>query len=306
MSEIRRHYFLNEYCIVASGRKRRPHDFVKKDKGIRTSAKDCPFCPGNESMTPPENAVYRLGSGRPWDVRCFDNLYPALNKPHGYHEVIVDTPVHDRSPAGFSDEEMNLMVEAYRDRFDFYARKEGISYVSIFKNHGREAGASIYHSHTQLIALPLMPPEIERERSIIKRLDRCPYCSIVDQESGSDRVILENREWIAFSPFYSQVPFEVWILPRRHINNITYMDQAQTSSFIRIFRDILSRLRDALEDPAYNYHFMQTIGEDYHLNIRILPRTSIRAGFELNTGVYIITVPPEDAASFLREVRGIR
>jgi UDPglucose--hexose-1-phosphate uridylyltransferase len=251
-------------------------------------------------MTPPETATYSC-SDNPWDVRCFENLYPALKPPEGYHEVIVETARGDETFVDFTDEQMELMIEAYMDRFDFYARKDGISYISLFKNYGKEAGASIEHSHTQLIALPLMPPEIEKERKVIKQLDRCPYCSIIEEESNSVRKILDNEEWIAFSPFYSKTPFEVWILPKRHINNITYINSRQKSSFASIFRDVLRRLKVVLGDPPYNYHFMQTIGEDYHLNVRILPRISVAAGFELNTGIYILTVPPEDAATFLKD-----
>ena len=302
MTEIRKHYFLNEYCILASGRAKRPQDFIKDDARSRRPAKDCPFCPGNETMTPPETAVYQLNSGQSWDVRCFENLYPALSPPDGHHEVIVETAKHDASPADFTDVEMELMVDAYQDRFNFYAHKASILYVSLFKNHKREAGASIAHSHTQLIALPLRPSELERERDVIKQLDRCPYCSITKEESGSSRVIFEDQTWIAFAPFYSKTPFEVWVIPKRHINNITCMDPSERTSFSRIFRDLLRSLKVVLDDPPYNYHFLQTINEDYHLNIRILPKLSIAAGFELNTGIYILTVPPEDAAGFLRGV----
>jgi UDPglucose--hexose-1-phosphate uridylyltransferase len=302
MTEIRRHYFLNEYCILASGRAKRPQDFIKEGTRSRTPAKDCPFCPGNETMTPPETAVYQLNSGQSWDVRCFENLYPALSPPDGYHEVIVETAKHDASPADFTDVEMELMVDAYQDRFNFYAHKASILYVSLFKNYKQEAGASIAHSHTQLIALPLMPSELEKERDVIKRLDRCPYCSIMKEESESSRVIFEDRAWIAFAPFYSRTPFEVWVIPKRHINNITCMDQRERTSFSRIFRDLLRSIKVVLDDPPYNYHFLQTIDEDYHLNIRILPKLAIAAGFELNTGTYILAVPPEDAAGFLRGV----
>lgn len=299
MVEIRRHYFLKRYCILASMRAKRPQDFAGERERIRTSSKDCPFCMGNENMTPPETAVYRLNKEHEWDLRCFENLYPALSPPDGYHEVIVDTASHDRSPADFTDEEMHLLVDVYRERFDTYARKDTIAYVSLFKNYGKAAGASIYHSHTQLIAVPIMPPELDTERNVIKQLDHCPYCSIVEKESGSARVIIEDREWLAFAPFYSETPFEVWIVPKSHINNLTYMDSKQTTSLSIILRDVLKRLKTVLDDPPYNYHFLQTIGENYHLNIRILPRLSIKAGFELNTGIYILTVPPEDAAGFL-------
>jgi len=300
MVEIRRHYFLNRYCIIASGRAKRPQDFTDEAGRIRTSSKECPFCPGNESMTPPETAVYRLNKDHAWNMRCFENLYPVLSPSEGYHEVIVDTASHDRSPADFTDDEMHLMVDVYRKRFDIYARRDGVAYVSLFKNYRKAAGASIYHSHTQLIAVPLMPPELDAERGIIKRLDHCPYCSIVENEAGSSRVIIEDREWIAFAPFYSETPFEVWIVPKVHINNLTYMDAKQIASFSTILRDVLKRLKVILDDPPYNYHFLQTIGEDYHLNIRILPKLSIEAGFEFNTGIHILTVPPEDAAGFLR------
>jgi UDPglucose--hexose-1-phosphate uridylyltransferase len=329
MPELRRHYFLDEYCIIAAERRKRPSDFgrpkAKAEKDAEGDAEDeigCPFCQGNEEMTPPGTAVYtdqgvqKDGAQRisNWRIRVFPNRFAAMvpspQPPtmewialpgQGRHEVIVDSPVHERNPANFALDHMNLLLQAYRDRYSYNRRLDGVKYVSIFKNWGKEAGASLSHSHSQLVALPITPPMIKREMEAISAAHSCLYCHIAEKETASKRLIGQNDSWILFSPFYSQVPYETWIVSKRHISNLEEMNDSEQRDLAEILRDILRSMRTLLEDPPYNFMIYQ-LPTGYHLNLRIQPAISKIAGFERGTGICINSIPPEQAADELRRV----
>ena len=321
MPEIRKHYFLDEYCIIAAERKKRPSDF-RKAKAEPGDSKSCPFCPGNEEMTPPGVAVYTdrgvqadgVARIRPWKMRVIPNLFAAMVPcpappiaewialpGHGYHEVIVDSPQHGENPADFSQEHMELLVKAYRDRYAQYCGTEGIRYVSIFKNWGREAGASLSHSHSQVVAVPITSPLIKRELDALTSASFCQFCNIVARERTSDRLAAENDDWILIAPFYSQAPYETWILPHRHISNLSNMNEGECRSLAAILRRALKSMCSLLKDPPYNFMIYQ-LPSMYHLNIRIHPTLSKIAGFERGTGMFINFVPPEQAAAELRRI----
>jgi len=327
MSEIRKHYFLSEYCIIAQERAKRPSDFTKavEDSG-KSSPVSCSFCGGAEESTPLAIAVYKNGkifADTPekrvhnWDFRCFPNLYPALSpvpdpieyqenglqaeSGYGIHEVIVESPLHGRRLEDFSDLELSGLMNVYRDRTCSSMICGKIRYVSLFKNSGKAAGASIDHPHSQLIALPFVPPLLEREIKAIREREKCPYCAILDIEKVSSRLIFENSECIAFSPYYSLGPFEVWILPRKHVNFLGDCSEKLLFALGDILRSVLRSYGKVLGNLPFNYMFYQFFKTpEYHLNLRLLPRLSTTAGFELNTGIYINTVSPERAASYLR------
>ena len=323
MTEIRKHYFLDEYCIIAVDRGKRPSDFKKPKTDVGDSS-NCPFCPGNEDKTPLAEAVYKGGKVlkdengnlvRDWDARCFPNLYPALGPNgsktksdetkwlkqagYGFHEIVAETKSHTNHPSDLNDDEIKLLVKVYSDRTKYYLSQEGIEYVSLFRNHGREAGASLLHPHTQIISSWLLPPKISNELKKIK-IKSCPYCDIVKKEAESERLIEENEDWICFAPFYSKSPFEMWILPKSHKSNIFRYSKEELDSFAIILRNSLRRLKDVVDDPPYNFMFFQTGGRKYHFNVRVRPKISIEAGFEKNTDIYINIVPPEDAAKYLK------
>jgi UDPglucose--hexose-1-phosphate uridylyltransferase len=310
---------LDEYCIIAAERKKRPSDF-EKGKLKRGEPKDCAFCPGNEEMTPPAEAVYTddgvLTDGaervRNWKARAFPNLfavmvpYPTLPTAewialpgHGYHEMVVDSPDHDSSPANFSIDQMKLMLQVYTDRYSHYRVMRGVNYVSIFKNWGEASGASLSHTHSQIIAVPIMPPLIKREKSALSAASFCPYCNIVEREMASNRLIAKSDSWILIAPFCSQAPYETWIIPREHISSLEEMSENQCKDLASVLRNGLSRLASIMDDPPYNYMIFQ-LPSNYHLNIRIQPALTKIAGFERSTGIYINSVPPEQAASELR------
>jgi UDPglucose--hexose-1-phosphate uridylyltransferase len=330
MSEIRKHYFLPEYCIIAEERAKRPSDFAGAAKGSKSSEKgpseSCVFCGGNEEKTPPATAVYKNGEVfadtgekrvRNWDFRCFPNLYPALSPappPPGYHgkdleafpgfgfhEVIVESPVHGKNLEDFSDTEISGLMRVYKDRVCHYAAREKIRYVALFKNSGKAAGASQDHPHSQLLALPICPQVLERELKAIRKGEKCPYCILLEKEKASSRLIHENSKFVAFAPYYSIGPFEVWILPKEHISFLGEFSPELLFALGEILRVILRNYAKILGNLPYNYMFYQLFETpEYHLNLRLLPRISTAAGFELNTGIYINTISPEKAASYLK------
>ncbi len=311
MSEIRKHYFLDEYCIIAPNRSFRPSDFKKTDEA--SNNKECIFCPGSEEKTPPATAVYtskgvtsdKRGVVHNWKVRCIPNMYPVLSlkksssdrfaEGFGFHEVIIETPGHDYEPSMFLDEEIIRLIRVYADRYTFYINKDGIEFVSLFKNYGSSAGASIAHSHSQLIALPLIPPIIKKEMVT----EYCPFCSIIQRESVSKRLILMQNDWIAFAPYFSRYPFEVWIAPKEHFPDLSKLSDVSGLAFM--LRNVLSRMRALFGSVAYNYMFFQCTDDRYHFHLKVFPKLSVTGGFEENTSIYVNPVSPEDAAAWLRQ-----
>ncbi|MCL7412432.1 MAG: sulfate adenylyltransferase, partial [ANME-2 cluster archaeon] len=306
MSELRKHYFLDEYCIIAAERGRRPSDFISEPEISRIT--DCAFCGGNEDKTPPATAVYRDGKVlkdtdgervKDWQIRCFPNLYPALSpdaggtkregglqgrerkwqvrEGYGFHEVIVETPRHGKTLPDLTDDETGLLMRAYRDRVVYHRSQRGIAYVSLFKNSGKSAGASLEHAHSQLIALPVQPPILQQELSIITHLDECPYCTIARTECESPRLVTRTRDWVAFTPFCSRFPFEVWLMPFEHIPDLVECPEIVIGSLGIILRDVIRMYRQLLGDMSYNYMFFQGPGP-YHLNLRIQPVLTTIAG----------------------------
>jgi UDPglucose--hexose-1-phosphate uridylyltransferase len=268
-------------------------------------------------MTPPADAVYTgkevLSDGvkriSGWQMRVFPNAFAAMIPfpapasrewmalpGQGFHEVIVDSPRHRENPADFSQEHMERLIQVYRDRYLHYSDNNLVKYVSIFKNWGKVAGASLSHSHSQLITLPILPPLIKRELNVISSAPSCPFCNIVEQESSSCRLVSENVDWILIAPFYSQAPYETWILPKRHFANLGEMRKEEGKSLASLLLQALGSMRALLNDPPYNCMIFQ-LPSVYHLNIKIQPAISRIAGFEKGTGVYINSIAPEYAAA---------
>ncbi|HUL62139.1 MAG TPA: DUF4921 family protein [Methanocella sp.] len=320
MDELRRDYFTDRWVIIAVDRARRPTDFARP-KGREPEPGVCFFCPGSEGMTPPSTASYfreggRLwheadGQGQPprtgWAVRAVPNLFPAVRPGEataastrqmaaaGVHEVIVETPGHDRQPQVMSDEEIKLLFRVYRDRFAEIARLPYAKYIALFRNYGKEAGASLVHPHSQVIALPIVP-------QVITEQYYRDYLPVIAAEERSERRVLATEHTVAFAPFAAAFPYETWLFPRRPCRNIAELDDAGRDDLALAVRDVLARQAKLLADPPYNYAFVQSITKPLHMHLRIYPKLGIAAGFELNTGVNINSVPPEEAAKSLREV----
>jgi UDPglucose--hexose-1-phosphate uridylyltransferase len=296
----------------------------------------CPFCEGNEALTPPEILACRpSGSGRDergWTVRVVPNKFPALisaGEPSrssnglfefmngaGAHEVIIETPEHETDMSRLSQTKIEQVLRVYRDRFLDLAGDPKLVYVLIFKNQGFEAGATMDHAHSQLIAMPLIPrealAEIEGAQNFLAANGQCVYCEIIERESADDvRVVSETDEFLSFCPFASRFPFETWILPKRHAARFELTSDNQLADLARALKGALDRLARALDRLSFNYfiHSLPLKGTDgraYHWHLEILPRRTPVAGFEWGSGFTINAVPPEEAARLLRGSDGAR
>jgi len=336
-NELRKDYVLDRWAVIAVERKRRPTDFVKEVEEKKVAV--CPFCPGNEHMTPPAFLVYVASNGgirkerdqngfrhKGWLIRCFSNLYPAftpidqgekvqikedtvLTKAIGHHEVIVESPHHDEHPGEARIPQLVHVVNAYLDRLKEVSAKPYTGYVSIFRNHRRDAGASLSHTHTQLISTPFIPKivgeELEASRRFWAKNKRCTFCEILRKERDSPRFIWENDGFVAFAPWASIDPFEFWIFPKKHRSTLLGLSQAEIEDLAMALRICLGGLKSLLRDPPYNFGFhiapSKETSDHYHWHLEVYPKLTIWAGFEKTTGMFINVVPPEDAAENLRE-----
>lgn len=337
-NEVRKDYLLNRYVIIASQRAKRPSDFSPAPSEIGAS-KNCPFCPGNEHLTPPADLVYLQKNNevvkeqdhedlrhKEWLVRCFENLYPALSphatevKPnndsyigrevYGYHEIIVESPDHLEQPSVARPRQLELMFDASLELLRRYYNDKSIEYTQIFRNHRREAGASLSHPHTQIIASSIIPSaiatELESASKYFKEEKRCIFCRIIEDEQRSPRLIYKNDEFLVIAPWASIHPFEFWIIPQHHKSDILDITDSEKRSFARTLRLCLGSLATLLGNPPYNYGFHISPKQDrkneyYHWHLEVYPKLSIWGGFELSTGMYINITPPELAAECLRE-----
>jgi UDPglucose--hexose-1-phosphate uridylyltransferase len=295
------------------------------------AASNCPFCPGNEAFTPPEiYAVRSPDNSAPsdWKVRVFPNKFPALrieeNPVHsedgnhfssmggcGAHEVIVESPRHDIVLAQQPVEQIELVLGTLQLRYRDLMRDRRFQTVILFKNHGLGAGTSLQHPHWQLIATPVVPrllrmQHIEAEE-YFDRHGTCLFCVMLERELAAEtRIVSTNDDYVAFLPFASHVPFETWIMPRRSQPSFTFIDPKQMRSLAELLKAALLKLYTGLDNPDFNLTIDDVPrGEDkeyFRWHMRIVPRLSTPAGFELGSGMSINTVLPEDAAAFLREV----
>ena len=327
MPELRRDPIVGRWVIISTERAGRPRDFVH-DAGIgHGSPGVCPFCPGQERLTPSEILSYREANSAAWTVRVVPNKFPALQiegdmgregiglydrmNGVGAHEVIVETPEHKHALADLPPKRIEDVLWAYRDRMVDLKRDLRFRYILVFKNHGAAAGATQEHTHSQLIALPIVPTsviaEIEGCRAHFQQKERCIYCDIIRQElSDVDRLVAENSEFVVVAPFAPRFPFEMWILPKRHA---AYFEESQKTQFellARILSEALRRMDRALSKPAYNFMLHtsplhEKTGEFYHWHIELIPKLTQVGGFEWGTDFYINPVTPEESAKFLRE-----
>jgi UDPglucose--hexose-1-phosphate uridylyltransferase len=330
MPELRKDPIMGRWVIIATERAKRPTDFLREPQ--HPSGKFCPFCEGNESHTPSEIIAYRDRHSKPnqpgWRVRVVPNKFPALgiegnlNKRGdgiydmmdgiGAHEVIIDTPRHEITMARLSEEEICEVLWVYRDRLVDLKKDPRLVYGMLFKNVGATAGASLEHSHSQLIVTPIVPISVWEEMSgaleFFNYRGRCIFCDMVQQEVGQNkRVVLDTPGFTALCPFASRFPFETWILPKAHFSHFENIQKQGVEELGAVLKTVLSKLELALDCPPYNY-IIHTAPFDtqelphYHWHIEIIPRLTKMAGFEWGTGFYINPVPPERAAAFLRDL----
>jgi len=330
LPELRKDPITGRWVIIATERAKRPSDFVRDKVQIRGSG-FCPFCYGNESKTPPEIIAYRsdgsLRNSPGWSLRVVANKFPALGiegslnrqgeglydkmSGIGAHEVIIETPDHQKTLALLSPRQIEDVLWAYRDRILDLKKDRRFKYIMIFKNHGEAAGASLEHTHSQLIALPVVPKRVREEtdgaRDYFKFKERCIFCDIIRQESESGiRVIANTPSFIAIAPFAPRFPFEIWIMPLVHQSAFEDSQRQEFEQLAVILKDMLMRLDKVLDFPAYNYiihtsPIPESPNEHYHWHLEIMPKLTKIAGFEWGTGFHINPTPPEESAKFLRE-----
>ncbi len=333
MPELRKDPIIDRWVIISSERSQRPV-FLADQTEVPKPGAICPLCPGNEAMTPPEVFAMRPASAASppnspnWTLRVVPNKFPALriegdlNKQGiglydrmngiGAHEVIVETPIHSQTLTQMDVASVRNIFVAYRERTLDLHKDRRFKFIMIFKNSGAIAGASLAHSHSQLIALPIIPKRLSEEiggsLNYYKYRDRCVFCDIVAQETEEKkRIIYENQHFIAISPFASRFPFETWILPKRHEESFLYSkDDDNYFSIADALSTVLRKHEKTLNSPPYNYMIHTTPIEltsapYYHWHIEIIPRLTKLAGFEWGTGFYINPTPPEEATLFLQE-----
>ena len=330
MPELRRDVVSGRWVIIATERAARPTDF---SRGRDWSAPDrdrCPFCAGREDQTPPEIYAVRdpgTRDGPGWKVRVVPNKYPALRiegelfaegaplfermDAVGAHEVIVETPDHDTHLGLLPDDHVREVLRAYRERYVDLDRDPRFKYALLFRNHGKTAGASLSHPHSQLIALPVLPRRVEEELEVARAYfadhARCLYCDVVSAElERGERVVYENDAFLAYEPYASRFPFETWVVPKFHQASFGDLGDEELPELADALRATLHKLHAALDNPPYNFIVHSAPYEPlpehlYHWHIEIMPRLTSVAGFEWGTGFYINVVPPEQAAGFLRE-----
>ena len=345
-----------ESVLVATARGMRPKKAeAPAPRDTRKRVDTCPFCPGNEDKTPPVIAAYPAQA--PWRIRIVENLFPVLGNDgrkspwdergqnnfsfglqqtidgYGRHEVIIDNAEHGAAIHEMGEEHLQMLFTAYRERMRaLYQSDPRLNYVLVFKNFGPAAGASIAHTHSQLIAMPVVPEnvsaEVDNSGEFHRKHHRCIFCALIDEaltfeatiydrNSGEIRrkigvgqyVVERGEKFIAIKPFASRYEWEVHILPLAHQSDFIYMPEADRADLARVMRRTMARLDAVIGGAQYNY-FLHSVPHDgkeaensasYHWHLEICPRTSIPTGFELGSGLFVNTISPEAAAQRLRE-----
>lgn len=328
-SELRQDLVTGDWVVIATGRGKRPDEFAlsKREAVVDNHEGSCIFCDPESSGQEKDVLIYATENDD-WSLRVFPNKFPAFVRPTGgairhqeegpyfwmdsigYHEVVV-TRHHEKQIALLDKFRVAEIIDAYQDRYIDLMNKKSVNYIEIFHNHGREAGASISHPHSQLMAIPVTSPyvkgELDGAENYHKANKQCVYCTMVQWEKeNAKRVIFENDDFLVFCPFASRAAFETWVVPKKHKPYFERMTEKEKISAGEALQSAIEKIYKALGDPAYNFyiHTSPCDGRDYphyHWHIEILPRTSVWAGFELSTGIEISTIAPEEAAEYLRK-----
>ncbi|HEX7446540.1 MAG TPA: galactose-1-phosphate uridylyltransferase [Pirellulales bacterium] len=330
MPDLRKDPIVGRWVIVAKSRAKRPHNFQSTPQLVPGSF--CPFCEGHEAYTPPEILAYRSNgspaNGAGWRVRVVPNKFPALEiegdlnkrgegiydmmRGVGAHEVIIESPRHVLSTSDLPEENLAEVLWVYRERLVDLKRDPRLVYGMLFKNVGAAAGASLEHTHSQLIVTPIVPITVGEELAgsleFHRYRGRCVFCDMIQQElAGEKRIVLDTPGFVAFCPFASRFPFETWVLPKPHASHFENVERHTVDELARVLRQVIGNIETAVDRSGYNY-IVHTAPFDtpelghYHWHIEIIPRLTQTAGFEWGSGFYINPVPPEEAAAFLRDV----
>jgi len=330
MPELRRDPVVGRWMIMDSHHTKGPSDF-SIDDNTPTGQETCPFCPGREHLTPQEIDAVRLPkslANKPgWLVRTVPNKFPVLISDGflqkvgfgiydqmtgvGAHEVMIEGPDHDKGLGELTKEELQAVISQYQGRFRQLSSDSRFKYVVIFKNFGFSAGATLEHSHSQIIALPMVPKTVLEELKGAEHYHqyrgRCVFCDMISQEyQDKERIIVENSSFLAFCPYAPRYAFETWIIPKGHSADFAEADETTQAHLAQILQDTLKKIKKVLKNPSYNYYLHTApIGYAnaacYHWHIEIIPKLTRSVGFEWGTGLHIVPTFPQDAARYLRE-----
>ena len=336
MPELRQNLISRDWVIIATERAKRPEEFVKRkeQKPLPEYNDTCPFCPGKEDKTPPETFLIPAspaggGDKKPWQVRVVYNKFAALacagEKTRningicrsmngvGIHEVIIEHPKHNALTALMTESEVANIIRTYKNRYLAVQQDKRIESITIFKNHGASAGTSLEHPHSQLIATPIVPPQVrQRVTEAVNYFDdtgRCVFCHTLQEElKAKERLVVETENFVAFIPYAALSPFHTWIFPRRHMASFAQINEAEITDLAGNLKNVLSRFYYGLNNPDFNYTVrsipLDNRESDYfHWYISLIPRVSQTAGFELGSGMFINVALPEESAGFLRKVK---
>ncbi len=329
MPEFRQNMVSKEWVIIATERAKRPDQFLQK-KGERPRLppyrEDCPFCPGNESMTPPP--LLTIEKDGSWSLRVVPNKFAALQshlttqRKHegrflkadgfGIAEVIIETPFHNRTIATMDLDEVKNTIRAYKKRYLSLAETGKIDLITIFRNYGERAGTSLEHPHSQIIATPIVPPHVRnplyQSQLACDTYGDCIYCGMMEEEKHQQvRIVEETPFFLVLCPFASRSPFETRIYPKIHRSSFVSISEEELLELAKVLQRTLKRLYYGLNDPDYNYIIRSAPIEDtdvkyHHWYLVIVPKLTTPAGFEIGTGIYINTTLPEQCAEFLRGI----
>ena len=330
MSELRKDPIIERWVIISDDTLRSP-SITEETKREEVGAL-CPFCPGNEHLCPPEILANRPNDSYPndqqWNLRVIPNRSPLLVVEEEYkrlgeglydkitgvgaNEVIIETRRHDIRQGQMPLPEIENLIWAYRDRIIDLKRDARIRYVLIYKNCGTLAGATLGHTYSLLVALPIVPrsiiDEIEGAKKHFQYKERCIYCDVVRQEIQIEtRLVCESNDFLAIEPFAPRLPFETWVLPKRHAQRFENIEPREIHDLAGFFKEVMCRLDAGLKSPSYNYYIHTApFGNEcdlyFHWHIEILPRLVPRTGLEWGSELYINPTTPEDAAKFLRRL----
>ncbi|PIV12809.1 MAG: galactose-1-phosphate uridylyltransferase [Candidatus Nealsonbacteria bacterium CG03_land_8_20_14_0_80_36_12] len=332
-SELRLDLVSGDWIIIATGRARRPASFKQKRKrGKAIPESSCPFCQISTQKKPTlilaqgKRIPLQEGIPKNWTTVVVPNKFPAfisnedlderrewiykIMNALGYHEVVI-TRDHKKQMAQFSAKQIKEVIDAYQFRYLELMKKPFVHYITVFHNQGPEAGASIAHPHSQILAVPLIDVDLKRAlsnaRKFVKSYKECIYCGMNKWERESKkRIVFENKEFLVLCPFASKVAFEIIISPKKHLSYFEKITEKEKLYLSEAFRVALAKLSKGLNEPAYNFYLHTTPCDGknydfYHWHWTILPKTSTWAGFELGAGMEISTIEPEKAAAYLRK-----
>lgn len=305
-SELRKDYIQDKYVIIAPGRGRRPHDVGVAQKIQRyANPEDSVFHPKNVAKI---KGLYVLGGEKDWKIKVIPNKFPAITpgnpKAYGSQEIIIETPDPNLEMEDMSAGHISAILKVYARRTEAVQKIKNIQYIIIFKNDGGKAGASVSHAHSQIFATDFIPPSLlDKSHKILAyrlRTGREPYCDIITKEMRGPRRVWQDKYTACFTPYASMHNYECWIMPKRHVDNIAQLAEAEFKSFAKILKHIVAKISSM--GLAYNYYFHQIVyDENQHLYIKITPRASFWAGVEIGSGIMINPIAPEEAARYYRE-----